>query len=125
MPNVPFEAVGGPSGAVAPEFPTSVEPNRSSSEIPASADPISTPRDSNTEAGQTGKRKASFSSGRPFPKIPRVFAYVNSSSEDEGEGDASVTPPREQVRESAGGSTDLPRAAPSAELPEGDDRDCV
>ena len=30
MQNVPFEAVGGPSGAVAPEFPTSVEPNRSS-----------------------------------------------------------------------------------------------
>ncbi|KAK0586984.1 hypothetical protein LWI29_015697 [Acer saccharum] len=120
MQNVPSEAVGGPSGAVAPEFPTSVEPNRSSSEIPASADPISTPGDSNTEAGQTGKRKASFSSGRPFPKIPRVVAYVNSSSEDEGEGDASVTPPREQVRESAGGSTGLPRAAPSAELPEGD-----
>ncbi|KAK0570577.1 hypothetical protein LWI29_003400 [Acer saccharum] len=120
MQNVPFEAVGGPSGAVAPEFPTSVEPNRSSSEIPASADPISTPGDSNTEAGQTGKRKASFSSGRPFPKIPRVVAYVNSSSEDEGEDDASVTPPREQVRESAGGSAGLPRAAPSAELPEGD-----
>ncbi|KAK0573403.1 hypothetical protein LWI29_007589 [Acer saccharum] len=84
MQNVPFEAVGGPSGAVAPEFPTSVEPNRSSSEIPASVDPISTPGDSNTEAGPTGKRKASFSSGRPFPKIPRVVAYVNSSSEDEG-----------------------------------------
>ncbi|KAK0578480.1 hypothetical protein LWI29_011102 [Acer saccharum] len=119
MQDVPFEAVGGPSGAVAPEFPTSVEPNRSS-EIPASADPISTPGDSNTEAGQTGKRKASFSSGRPFPKIPRVVAYVNSSSEDEGEDDASVTPPREQVRESAGGSAGFPRAAPSAELPEGD-----
>ncbi|KAK0573613.1 hypothetical protein LWI29_010900 [Acer saccharum] len=119
MQDVPFEAVGGPSGAVAPEFPTLVEPNRSS-EIPASADPISTPGDSNTKAGQTGKRKASFSSGRPFPKIPRVVAYVNSSSEDEGEDDASVTPPREQVRESAGGSAGLPRAAPSAELPEGD-----
>ncbi|KAK0574245.1 hypothetical protein LWI29_020337 [Acer saccharum] len=73
-----------------------------------------------TLKGQTGKRKASFSSGRPFPKIPRVVAYVNSSSEDEGEDDASVTPPREQVRESAGGSAGLPRAAPSAELPEGD-----
>ncbi|KAK0585507.1 hypothetical protein LWI29_029583 [Acer saccharum] len=120
MQNVPFEAVGGPSGAVAPEFPTSVEPNRSSSEIPASVDPISTPGDSNTEVGPTGKRKASFSSGRPFPKIPRVVAYVNSSSEDEGEDDASVTPTREQVRESAGGSAGLPQAAPSAELPEGD-----
>ncbi|KAK1576184.1 hypothetical protein Q3G72_011626 [Acer saccharum] len=120
MQDVPLEAVGGPSGAVAPEFPTSVEPNRYSSEIPASADPISTPGDSNTEAGQTGKRKASFSSGRPFPKIPRVVAYVNSSSEDEGEDDASVTPPREQVRESAGGSAGLPPATPSAELPEGD-----
>ncbi|KAK0570635.1 hypothetical protein LWI29_004190 [Acer saccharum] len=126
MPNVSsqgVEAVGGPSGAVAPEILTSVDPNPSTSEIPAPADPISTPGDRNIEAGQTGKRKASFSSGRPYPKIPRVVAYVDSSSGDEGEGDvekdASVTPPREQVRDSAGGSTNLLRAAPSAELPEG------
>ncbi|KAK0603152.1 hypothetical protein LWI29_001916 [Acer saccharum] len=126
MPNVSFqgvEAIGGHSGAVAPEILTSAEPNPSASEIPAPTDPISTPGDSNIEAGQTGKRKASFSSGRPYLKIPRVVAYVDSSSRDEGEGDVEkdvgVTPPREQIRDSVGGSTDLPRAAPSAKLPEG------
>ena len=72
MPDVTsqgVEAVGGHSGAVAPEVSTSAEPNPSASEILTPADPISTPVDSNVEAGQPGKRKASFSSGRPYPKI--------------------------------------------------------
>ncbi|KAK0577076.1 hypothetical protein LWI29_027535 [Acer saccharum] len=78
MPNVTsqgVEAVGGHSGAIALEVSTSTEPNPSASEILTPAAPISTPRDSNVEAGQPGKRKASFSSGRPYPKIPRVVAY--------------------------------------------------
>ncbi|KAK0584396.1 hypothetical protein LWI29_012524 [Acer saccharum] len=90
----------------------SAEPNLSASEIPIPADPISTPGAGNVEAGQPGKRKASFSSGRPYPKIPRVVAYVDSSSGDEGEGDvekeAGMVPPEEQIRDNAGGSTNLP-----------------
>ena len=112
MPNVTsqgFEAAGGHSGMVAPEIPTPVNPTP-------------TPGEGNVEAGQPGKRKASFSSGRPYPKIPRVVAYVDSSSDDEGEGgvgrDASVTPPADQIKDSVGGSTDFPRATSSAELPE-------
>ncbi|KAK0598016.1 hypothetical protein LWI29_030771 [Acer saccharum] len=125
MPDVTsqgVEAVRGHSGTVAPEVSTSAEPNPSALEIPTPADPVSTPGGINVEAGQPGKRKASFSSGRPYPKIPRVVAYVDSSSGDEGEGDVekdtSVAPPEEQIRDSAGGSTDFPRAASSAGLPE-------
>ncbi|KAK1582979.1 hypothetical protein Q3G72_019935 [Acer saccharum] len=125
MPNVTsqgVEAIEGHSGAVAPEVSTSAEPNPSASEILTPADPISTPGGSNVEAGQPGKRKASFSSGRPYPKIPRVVGYVDSSSGDEGEGDvekeAGMVPPEEQIRDNAGGSTDLPRAASFAGLPE-------
>ncbi|KAK0571702.1 hypothetical protein LWI29_020224 [Acer saccharum] len=54
MPNVTsqgVEAVGGHSGAVAPEVSTSAEPNPSAPEILTPADPISTPGGSNVEAG--------------------------------------------------------------------------
>ncbi|KAK0606502.1 hypothetical protein LWI29_038413 [Acer saccharum] len=125
LPNVAsqvFKAVRGYSDTVAPEVSTSVEPRLSTSETPVPADPISTPGGSNVEVGQPGKRKASFSSGRPYPKIPRVVAYVDSSSGDEGEGDvekeAGMDPLEEQIKDNAGGSTDLPRAASSAGLPE-------
>ncbi|KAK0578741.1 hypothetical protein LWI29_015512 [Acer saccharum] len=125
MPNVTsqdVEAVVGHLGAVALKVSTSAEPNPSVLEILTPADPISTPGGSNIEAGQPGKRKASFSSGRPYPKIPRVVAYVDSSSGDEGEGDvekeAGMVPPEEQIRDNVGGSTDLPRAASSAGFPE-------
>ncbi|KAK0574654.1 hypothetical protein LWI29_026804 [Acer saccharum] len=104
-----FEAAGGHSGVAA-------------SEILTPANPTPTPGKGNVEVRQPGKRKASFSSGRPYPKIPRVVAYVDSSSDDEGEGgvgrDASVTPPPDQIKDSVGGSTDFPRATSSAELPE-------
>ena len=39
-----------------------------------------------TRGRQSGKRKASFSPRRPAPKIPRVVAYVDSSSGDEDTG---------------------------------------
>ena len=39
-----------------------------------------------TRGRQSGKRKASFSPGRPTPKIPRVVAYVDSSAGDEETG---------------------------------------
>ncbi|KAK0601389.1 hypothetical protein LWI29_023790 [Acer saccharum] len=117
-----FEAAGGHSGVAAPEIPTFVEPIPTASEILTPANLTPTPGEGNVEVGQLGKRKASFSSGRPYPKIPRVVAYVDSSSDDEGEGgvgrDASVTPPADQIKDSVGGSTDFPRATSSAELPE-------
>ena len=113
---------------VAPEILTSVEPNPTAPEILTPVNPTPTPGEGNVEVGQPGKRKASFSSGRPYPKIPRVVAYVDSSSDDEGEGegegeggagkDACVTPPTDQIKDNVGGSTDFPRAASSAELPE-------
>ena len=80
------EVAGGHSGVVAPEIPTSAEPNPTAPKIPAPIDPTPTPRDSNVEVRQPGKdsedpavdlnsrgrqsrkRKASFSSGRPTPQ---------------------------------------------------------
>ncbi|KAK0575087.1 hypothetical protein LWI29_033788 [Acer saccharum] len=117
-----FEAAGGHSGVVAPKILASVEPNPTAPEILTPVNPNPTPGEGNVEVRQPGKRKASFSSGRPYPKIPRVVAYVDSSSDDEGEGgvgrDASVTPPADQIKDSVGGSTDFPRVTSSAELPE-------
>ncbi|KAK0579786.1 hypothetical protein LWI29_031429 [Acer saccharum] len=117
-----FEAAGGHSGVAALEISTSVEPNPTVSEILTPANPTPTPGEGNVEVRQPGKRKALFFSGRPYPKIPRVVAYVDSSSDDEGEGgvgrDASVTPPADQIKDSVGGSTDFPRATSYAELPE-------
>ncbi|KAK0573858.1 hypothetical protein LWI29_014653 [Acer saccharum] len=117
-----FEAAGGHSGVVAPKISTFVEPNPTAPEILTPVNPTPTPGEGNVEVGQPGKRKASFSSGRPYPKIPRVVAYVDSSSDDEGEGgvgrDASVTPPADQIKDGVGGSTDFPRATSSAEFPE-------
>ena len=98
------EAAGGHSGTTVPEVPISTEPTAAVPEIPAPADPTPTPRGSDVEVGQPGKifedqavdsssrgrqpgkRKASFSPGRPTPKIPRVVAFIDSSSDDEGEG---------------------------------------
>jgi hypothetical protein len=90
---------------------------------PASAVP-SAPEGSSVEARQLGKRKASFSSGRATHKVPRVVAYVDSSSGDEGEGNAEenvgASSPMVPTKDDVGGSTAIPRAASSAELPETD-----
>ncbi|KAK0579169.1 hypothetical protein LWI29_022147 [Acer saccharum] len=117
-----LEAAGGHSGVAAPKILTSAEPNPTVSEILTLVNPTPTPGEGNVKVRQPGKRKASFSSGRPYPKIPRVVAYVDSSLDDEGEGsvgrDESVTLPTDQIKDSVGGSTDFPLATSSAELPE-------
>jgi hypothetical protein len=60
--------------------------------------------------------------GRPTPKIPRVVAYVDSSSDGEGEGavrkDAGAAPPLDQDQDDVEGLTDSPRVASTAKLPE-------
>ncbi|KAK0583650.1 hypothetical protein LWI29_000942 [Acer saccharum] len=103
---------GGYLGVVAPEILTSVEPNPATSEIltPVNPTPTPTPGEGNVEVGQPGKRKASFSSGRPYPKIPRVVAYVDSSSDDEGEGEGEGEASSVELPEtSAGGLGFSPR----------------
>ena len=86
---------------------------------PNSEDPAA---DLNTRGRQSRKRKASFSPGRPTPKIPLVVAYINSSSGDEGEAEVGRTmigtPPRDQVKDNAGGSADSPLATSTAGLSE-------
>ena len=136
-PEIPTPAEPNPTPA--PEIPIPAEPiSTPTPEIPTLVEPISTPKegsvemrhldldsedpatDLNPRRRQSGKRKASFSPGRPTPKIPRVVAYVDSSS-DEGEGEvgknAGMTPPQDQIKGSAGGSTVSPRATTSARLP--------
>ncbi|KAK0572766.1 hypothetical protein LWI29_036944 [Acer saccharum] len=76
--------------------------------------------DLNARRRQSGKRRATFSPGRPAPKIPRVVAYVDSSSGDEGdtgvEQAMTRTPPRDQVRVNAKDSIDSPQATSTARL---------
>ncbi|KAK0587505.1 hypothetical protein LWI29_023996 [Acer saccharum] len=135
------EAAGEHSGVMAPEILTHAEPIPTPApEISTLTEPISTPPgdsgvemrhpnldsenptvDLNSHGRQSGKRKTLFSPSRPTPKIPRVVAYVDSSSGDEGGGEvgknASMTPPRDQIKDSVGGSAGSPRVASSAELP--------
>jgi hypothetical protein len=134
------EAAEGHSGAAVPEVPTSAELAAAVPETPAPADPALIPGGSGIEVGQAGKtsenqavdssyrgrqpgkRKASFSPGRPTPKIPRVVAYVDSSSDGEGEGavqkSAGAAPSLDQDQDDVEGLTDSPRVASTAKTPE-------
>ncbi|KAK0603091.1 hypothetical protein LWI29_001300 [Acer saccharum] len=121
------EAVGDPEGLGASRITANQDnqagPSKGKDKVGHPSEPEqATIPEGNVEVRQPGKRKALFSSGRPYPKIPRVVAYVDSSSDDEGEGgvgrDASVTPPADQIKDSVGDSTDFPRATSYAELPE-------
>lgn len=90
---------------------------------PVSAVPFAS-EGGDAETGQLGKRKASFSSGRAPHKIPRVVAYVDSSSGGEEEGnvgkDLGISPPTVRTKGDVGGSPAVPRETSSAELPEAD-----
>ncbi|KAK1566835.1 hypothetical protein Q3G72_004712 [Acer saccharum] len=111
-----FDGAGGPSGTALTSVPESTGV-RVDVEVENPASGL------DTRGRQSRKRKASFSPGRSAPKIPRVVAYVDSSSGDE-ETDVRAeyrlfpSPPKDHAETRAGGfDGPFPQAQTSTVMP--------